>query len=202
MAIDRNPGAPLRHVASITSTGNWIAPAGVTSAFISIHGAGGGSGGAAPFGNRYGIDGRASGAGGAGPAASAWVQVNPGGTHSVTIGAAGTGGTVPATNSANAGTSAGTTNFDGAITVTGGAGGEAMIPNSHGSSRPAGANGTASGITALTTLSPSNLTITRVGTISSQNTGGGTGGAAVAAPRYGQGSVGSAGTAGVIHIYI
>ena len=52
MAINVNPGTPLRHVATYTATGNWTAPLGTTVAFVAIHGAtgGGGAGSAAGAG--------------------------------------------------------------------------------------------------------------------------------------------------------
>lgn len=185
MAINTNPSAPLRHLATFNSSGTFLAPASATVAFISIHGASGSGGGSRNVG-RY----NAGGVGGSGLVAGAFVQVTPSGNHSVTIGA---GGAVAALNSA--GVSGGTTNFDGAIAVTGGAGGN----NSEGryASGNAGAQGTASGTTALTSLSPSGA-IVRTGTISTQNTGISAGGNGGMGGRY----QGTAGVSGQVHIYV
>lgn len=193
MAININPGSPLRHVATFNGSSNFIAPQGATLAFVSIHGAsGGGSGGS----------GRAQGGvGGTGTISGAFVQIIPGGTHIVTIGAGGNGGApgnahVPS----QAGGAAGTTIFDGAFQVTGAGGGGAVTRYGQGN---AGAVGVGSGTTTLTTVSPAGALI-RTGTISSQNTGGSAGGNGgnESGNRYSSGQAGSAGVAGQMHIYI
>jgi hypothetical protein len=195
MAININPGSPLRHVGTYNSSGNFIAPIGTSVAFVSIHGStGGGSGGT----------GTLSGAtGGAGIVSGAFVQVVPGASHVVTIGAGGAGGApsnIPVLP--QAGATGGSTVFDGAITVTGSAGGNAI--GARYSPGNTGAQGTASGYTNLTSLSPSANTLVRTGTISTQNTGGSSGGAGgnQGPARYNAGSVGFSGAAGQVHIYI
>lgn len=180
MAINLSPGAPLRHINSFVSSGVWNAPAGVTLAFVSIHGASGGGGGRGGSG-RY-----SGGSGGNSPVAAGWVQVNPGNPHTVVIGAGGSMGNDGVNG--NGGTSAGTTSFDGAIIITGGNGGNGASRYGTGNS---GNSGSASGVTSLTTLSPSNAAIVRVNGYVSQNTGATAGG-----------NTGANGTNGVVHIYV
>lgn len=186
MAINTNPVSPLRHVATFNSSGNYLAPAGATLAFVSIHGASGGGAGGTNNG-RYAT----GGPGGSGLVAGAFVQITPSGNHVVTVGAAGAAGIQG--NSGNGG-SGGTTSFDGALSVTGGTGGS--VTQGRYSTGTGGNQSTASGTTSLTSLSPSGA-IVRTGNISTQNTGaaaGGNGGV-----RY---SAGAAGSAGQLHIYL
>ena len=199
MAININPGSPLRHVSTFNATGNWLAPAGTNIAFVSMHGAAGGGGGAS-----FRYSGNTGGTGGTGVVAGAFVQVTPGASHSITIGA---GGTVGLTNSpnqgsrqGNTGATGGTTNFDQAFSALGGAGGNISVNDSNGN---AGAGGTATGTTSLTTLSPGANTIPRVGTITSQNTSGQTGGTGTGGgSRYSPPTIGNSGQSGFAHIYI
>lgn len=186
MAINTNPVAPLRHVATFNSSGNYLAPSGATLAFISVHGASGGSAGGANNG-RYAT----GGPGGAGLIAGAFVQITPSGNHTVTVGAGGAAGVQG--NNGNGGTG-GTTSFDGAITVTGGTGG--FTTQGRYSTGTAGNQGSASGTTSLTSLSPAGA-IVRTGTVSTQNTGAASG--PNGGVRYG---AGTAGTAGQLHIYL
>lgn len=201
MAININPGTPLRQVATFNSSGNWTAPLGTNVAFISIHGASGGGGAQQ---NRYGD--YSAGAGGSGILAGAYVQVTPGSSHVVTIGAAGAAGTrLPNSAnqaSANSGGAGGSTIFDGAITVVGGNGGIKTEVNSN-SPAASGNAGTASGVTNLTTLNPGAATMIRTSTISTQNTGGSSGGAGgFGGSRYSQPNAAGTGAAGQMHIYI
>lgn len=201
MAININPGTPLRHVATITSTGSWTAPVGTTLAFVSIHGAtgGGGSGNNRP--QRYGQVTSGS-AGGVGTISAAYVQVTPGSAHTITIGAGGAGGGSANPDVASAGGSTGgTTVFDGAFSVTssGGAGGIPMTRYTFGTT--GSASGTGSGTTSLTTVNPGASTLIRTGTITSQTTGGSSGGGGGGAGRY-TSSAGGTGAAGFVHIYI
>jgi hypothetical protein len=199
MAINTNPGSPLRHVATFNSSGNWTAPAGTNVAFISIKSASGGGGGG---GGRYNSSDSGNGkSGGAGIVSGAYVQVTPGSSHSVTVGAAGSAGSASSNvNPGGAGGSGGSTIFDSAFTVTGGGGGgqgQAHTP------LPAGAQSVSSGTTSLTSLPPSASTLTRVGTISNQNTGAttaGTGGNYT--NRYSPKNAGNAGQAATLEIYI
>ena len=194
MAINLNPGTPLRHVSTVTSSGNVFIPVGTTLAFVSIHSATGGTGGVRTEGyQRYnGIP----GAGGAGTVSGAFVQVTPGANAVVTIGAGGSAGAARA-----AGSTGGTTIFDGAITATGSAGGHVAVQAgrySPGGFAPAGsAAPAATGTTSLTSLSPGATTLVRTKTITSQATGGSAGGSG--GSRYG---VGSAGASGIVHVYI
>ena len=180
MAININPGSPLRHVASFTSSGTYKVPEGTTIVFASVRGSSGGGGQGAGDTNRYG--GQAGRAGGAGVITSGFVQVTPGRDHTVTIGAGGG-------NSATGGTST----FDGGITVTGGAGG---------SQASVGATGSGSAITSLTTVPPSATSLSRVFGNTTQSTGGTTGGAGGGTTPWGAGAGGAGGQSGSIEIYI
>jgi hypothetical protein len=183
MAINTNPGSPLRHVTTFTSSGTFRVPDGTTIAFASVHGASGGGGSGANNTQRYG--GTFGRAGGAGVIASGFVQVTPGRDHVVTIGAGG-----------GAGSTGGTSTFDSAITVFGGTGG---------SQSGAGSTGSSSIVTALTTVPPSANTLTRVFGSTTQATGGaagGAGGAGNSAPHSGSGQSGFSGTSGIIHVYL
>jgi hypothetical protein len=188
MAINVNPGTPLRHVSTFTSSGTWTAPQGTTLAFVSVQGAAGGGGGGGNR-SRYGPD-SSGGAGGNGMNAAGWVQVNPGAAHVITIGANGTAGITQV-----GGTSGGNTSFDGAIFSLGGAGGGAGGYNGAGG---AGSAGSSVIQTALTLQSPSASTLARVLNSTTTNSGGVTGG-----PGGGQNASGNnpSGTPS-IHIYI
>jgi len=165
----------LRHLQSFVSSGTFYPPAGTTVVFVSVHGASGGGG---TGNNRYSPN--TGGSGGVGKISGGYVQVNPGAPHGVTIGAGGT-----------AGAQGGTTSFDGAINITGGAAGGTSAYGGAG----AGAAGTPTATTSLTTLNPSNNTLVRVTSFNTSNTNiaGGAGGAGS--------SAGSAGTAGQVHVY-
>ena len=180
MAINVNPGSPIRHVATITSSGTWLAPAGTTLAFVSIHGASGGGGQGNAHVNRYG--GQAGRAGGTGSISSGFVQVTPGASHVVTIGAGGG-------NSA----AGGTTQFDGAITATGGGAG---------STGSQGANGSGTAVTSLTTVPASASALARVFGNTVQNSGGSAGGSGGAVGPHSAGAPGASGAAGFVNIYI
>jgi len=204
MAININPGTPLRHVSTFNATGNFVAPQGKTIAFVALHSATGGGGGG---GGGTGVNSANGGAGGTGQISGAFVQVIPGGTHSVTVGAAGTGGsaTTNPDTTGGAGNTGGTTNFDGIFTQpgsSGGAGGNrARYSGNAGAAGAAAAAG--SGTTSLTALSPGGA-LTRVGTISGQTTGAQASGAGGAprAERYGIASAGAGGSAGQVNVYI
>jgi hypothetical protein len=201
MAININPGSPVRHVATFNTSTNWTAPAGCTLAFVSIHGSTGGGRGGVTFGADSNNN---TGVGGAGIVSGAWVQVTPGSAHVVTIGAGGAGGAANNNQSATpaAGAVGGTTTFDTALSVAGGNGAPSATRNSN----SVGTVGAASGTTSLTSLSPSASALARVATLAAtQNTGafaGGTQGG-FGNSRYGsQSSAGNAGASGQIHIYI
>ena len=194
MAININPGTPLRHVSTFTSTGSFVVPAGTTLAFVSIHHATGGGGGA--IGGSYPRYNGPSGAGGAGRVSGAFVEVIPGASSSVTIGAAGSAGTT------GNGGNGGTTIFDGAFSAPGSVGGQAGFSQARYTTGAQGTTGAAAsaatGTTTLTSLPPSASTLTRVKTIAGQATGASAGGASNNS-RYGAGIIGSA---GIVHVYI
>ena len=193
MAININPGAPLRHVATFNSSGTFTPPTGTNLAFVSVVGSGSGGYGSAP--NIAGNTGFTGGV------AGAYVQVVGGSPHVVTVGAGGAG----AGSSGNflAPGTGGTTSFDGRISITG-AGGNAGSRYSVGNQNFS----SASGATTLTTINPGANTLISTGTITSQTSGGSAGGVGTPGgtrytPRYTGGSTsGGSGTGGAIHIYI
>jgi hypothetical protein len=180
MAININPGANLRHVATYTSSGTFKVPEGTSVVFASIRGASGGGGFGQSDTNRYG--GQNGRVGGNGLVAGGFVQVTPGRDHTVTIGAAGGGG----------GTG-GTSSFDGAITVTGGTGG---------SQTSAGTAGQASAVTSLTTLPPNSASSARAAGFITQSTGANAGGSGGGTAPWGQGAQPGGGSGATIEIYI
>ena len=198
MAINVNPGKPLRQIATFNSSGNWTASAATNLAFVSIHGASGGGASGVGYYNDYGTN-RNGGAGGTGIITSAWVQVTPSATHVITIGAGGAGGAGTPLPTNLAGSTGGTTSFDGALSAFGSGGGLVGAGNTPGGS---GNAGTSSGQTAYSTVSPSNSALKRTGTIANQTSGGFGGGAGSNAAPNGTSNAGSAGTSGQIHIYV
>ena len=113
MAVNTTGTTKLRHLATFRTTGIFTVPKGVTKIWVTVNGASGGAGGYNPPPNYFG------GAGGAAKIIGAWVNVVPGGTYPVIIGAAGSAGV----NGGNAGGTGGTTYFDGSLVVNGGNGG-------------------------------------------------------------------------------
>lgn len=183
MAINSNPQAPLRHVASFNSTGNIVFPAGVNQAFIQINGATGGGGQTNPSTGGHG------GGGSAGPGlvSGSWVQVMPGATYAVTIGAGG-----------QASGTGGTTSFDTVVAVSGSPGGP-QAASRYGSGSPSNAHGNVNSTnTSLTTLNPGASTLARVITVTSQTTGGQPGGPGV----QGFNAAATAGASGKVDIYV
>ena len=204
MAINTNPGTPLRHVATYNATGNFVVPQSKDVVFVSIHSAIGGSGGGQ--GARYsgtGLPtGRSTGAGGQGKVSGAFVSVTPGGTYAVTIGAGGVAGAGSGigNTAGTAGGTGGTTSFDTAIVSVGsggGQGGDRYTANFNAGTTAADA----SGITSLTSLSPTGALI-RTSGLTSQTTGASTNPGVAMTNRYGNGVNGSAGPAGIVHIYL
>lgn len=196
MAINSFGSAPLRHIASYNSSGNFVVPAGVNSVFVSIHGASGGGAGGTTGSNNQGALSNNINKGGSGIISGAFVQVVPSSTYAIAIGAAGAGGNFGAT-----GGTGGTTSFDSsAFSVTGSAG---STPSFSGQNTANVASGTSAGQTSLTTLSPAGA-ITRTASIANQNTGGTVGGNAGTNSDYGNrygGGAGSVGAAGQVYIY-
>ncbi len=197
MAINPFGSAPLRHIASYTSSGNFVVPAGINSVFVSIHGsAGGGAGGTQNAGYNAPSTANNINKGASGLISGAFVQVVPSSTYAVAIGAGGAGG-----NSNQTGATGGTTSFDTlAFQVTGSAG---SVTSYSGQNTANVAVGSSSGQTSLTTLPPSGA-ITRTGSITNQNTGGTTGGNqgqnSSQGNRYGA-SAGAIGASGQVYIY-
>ena len=192
MAININPGTPLRHVATFNSSGNWTAPIGTNLAFVSVVGAGSGGYGGGPNFNL---------SGGTGGVAAAYVQVTGGGTHVVTVGAGGSGGSGFGGGNVPAAGSGGTTLFDGRLSITG-----ATSPSGSRYSASVGTS-SASGATTLTTLNPGASTLVSTATITSQTSGGGAGGSGGGTPRYiprysAGNTSGNTGSSGAVHIYI
>jgi len=197
MAINTNPGSPLKQIATYNSSGTFVASQNTNVVFVSIHSASGGSGGSGH--GRY-ATGHSGGSGGAGKVGGAFVFVNPGGSHTVTIGAGGAAGNgTPASNSAGGiGAAGGTTIFDNALTATGGSGGPGGNSSNSGSAGAVASDLT--GRTTLTSLPPSGG-IARTSTITSQQTGGTAGATPPTPNRYVPESAGRVGTAGIVHIY-
>ena len=102
MATGQFFNPPLRHIGRATASGTFVIPASVSKVYVTVTGARGGQGGqgAQP---------------GAALANGGFVEVLPGSTAQLIIGAGGT--------SAQQASGGGTTSFDGAITVTGSGGG-------------------------------------------------------------------------------
>lgn len=178
MAININPGAPLRLVQTFTSSGTFSVPLGATLAYVSVEGASGGG-----SGSRYQTDPQ----GGNGVLAAGWVQVVGGAGLAVTIGA---GGAASPSSLTGSGSSGGTTEFAGAITVTGGQGGGRYSQMPSGSASFGG--------TTLPTLNPGANTLVRVTGNTSQSTGGALGGRS--GSRYSGGP--TAGQSGKVHIFL
>jgi hypothetical protein len=195
MSIDRNPGSPLRHVATFNSSGTFTPPPGTNLAFVSVVGAGSGGYGS----SRYGVNAN----GFVGGVAGAYVQVIGGSPHVVTVGAGGAGSNQSTNNPMIAPGTGGTTSFDGRLTITG-AGGNTGSRYSGGSA----INSSATGATTLTTINPGATALISTGTITSQNSGGGAAGigspnAQGSTPRYQQGQTsGFSGGGGAVHVYV
>lgn len=105
MATGQFYNPPLRHISRVSSSGTFVIPQTVSKVFVTVTGARGGrsttSGGADS---------------GAAISAGGFVEVLPGSTAQLLIGAGGVNGTA-------SGTAGGSTTFDGAITVTSSNGG-------------------------------------------------------------------------------
>jgi len=141
-----------------TASGSFAVPSGVTTMYLSgsAAGAGGGAGGPGSIGGNGAWAGGGGGGGAGQSLQRAAYPVTPGGMISVTIGAAGVGGTASGNNPGNSGTAGGNTIVSGSgfnggtpITLTGGGaggGGNAStsgnaVGGSAGSGFPAGGYG-------------------------------------------------------------
>lgn len=141
------PGAPFSNFEVIDNPAvtSWIVPAGVKRVYVQIWG--GGGGGAGGVGTLLVAQG--GGGGGAGGYGANFVNVTPGATIVVAVGAAGAAGS---TNPGAAGGAGGTTSF-GSMSASGGAGGSVATasPALGGSSTAplnmVGGRGTAAGVT-------------------------------------------------------
>lgn len=105
MATGQFFNPPLRHIARVSASGTFVIPQTVSKVFVTVTGARGG---------RSTTNGGADA--GAAISAGGFVEVLPGSTAQIIIGAGGVTGS-------NSGTAGGSTTFDGAITVTSSNGG-------------------------------------------------------------------------------
>jgi hypothetical protein len=209
MAIDVSPGLPARLLALFTASGNFVVPAGVTRIFASIHSASGGGGGGAAT-SRYGSaqTDNEGGAGGVSKIFASWVQVVPGATYAVVVGAAGAAGVNGNQDTLNgsAGGTGGTSSFDGvSFSVTGSGGGAGGTNGTNGAT---GADASASGVTSLSALPPTSNSIPKTGTIIVQTTSAQARGTAGVGTQPGSrytrysGPGPSAGQPGLVYIYV
>jgi len=135
------------HIVTLSGSGNWTCPAGVTVGWLSGC-AGGGGGGASGSNNTANAAASGGGGGGAGqPVIRQSVTLVPGTVYAYVVGAAGLGGAAPAqgsaSTSANNGTAGGNTTFGTLLTLTGGAGGTAGAAGAaSGTAVPGGGGGT------------------------------------------------------------
>ena len=143
MATGQFFNPPLRHIGRATASGTFVVPASVSKVFVIVSGARGGTS-------------QANGQPGASLANGGWVEVLPGSTAQLVVGAGGT--------SSQQGTAGGTTSFDGAITVTGSSG--ASWDSRYGASN--GGVGTRSDSSTLPTGSPAGA----IARVSSSQTSG------------------------------
>jgi len=89
MAFTKIPAAAYKTI-DFTSSGTWVAPAGVYSADFLVVGAGGGAGGVYSASATYALG---SGGGGGGAVKKVTLPITPGASYTITVGAKGTGGT-------------------------------------------------------------------------------------------------------------
>jgi len=113
-------GKLTRNITTFLTNGTYTAPAGVN--YVRIVACGGGGGGAGGGNVVYGNS-RGSGGGGGAQIFEGVLQVTPGNSYSVTIGAGGNGGASNAGPPAANGSVGGTTSFDVLLNVIGGNGG-------------------------------------------------------------------------------
>jgi hypothetical protein len=190
MAINTNPLPGQKLLATYNSSGNFVTPAGVNTIFVGVRGGGGGGGGAP-----YSHGGQGS-AGGGTFESTGFVNVIPGTTYIVTVGAGGTGGATNGSGNSTggqAGGSGGTSAFDTpTISVTGGNGGGTNA-NSPGNS------GAATVASSLPNMKPSANALARVFSVANTAVAGGNRGSADS--RYGARISGGTGTAGQVVIY-
>jgi len=102
---------------TLTTSGSWTVPAGVTS--LKVETWGGGGGGGLAYGNDLGT---AGGGGGGGGYATSTLAVSPGQVYTYTIGAGGAGGTFSTLDGGTGGTTT-FTGTGGIVNVSGGSGG-------------------------------------------------------------------------------
>lgn len=154
MAVGQFFNPPLRNIARALSSGTFVIPASVSKVYVTVLGA------------RGGVS-QGNGQPGASIAAGGFVEVLPGSTAQLVIGAGGTNG--------QQGGTGGTTSFDGAITVTGSTGGSFDTRyNSVGN----GAVGSRSDASSLPTGSPAGA----IARVSGTSTSGPTGDIAASSP--------------------
>lgn len=105
-----------------TATGNFVAPMGVSTVWVSACGGGGGGGAAGSSSSGLNTGGGGGGGGGAFIMNAVWTVV-PGTTYAITIPAGGAGGVAVANAAGGAGATGGTTTIDSTFTLPGGSGG-------------------------------------------------------------------------------
>jgi hypothetical protein len=189
---------------TMTSSGTWIAPAGITNINLSGWAASGGGSGGAGGGGGSTSAGAGAGGGGAGGVGggfiSAFITVVPGTAYTITIGGGGSGGgggagAIAASSGAtgspgSAGTQGGTTSFGSLLTLLGGAGGKLSIQGNLNQSGTAGTGGAITlGFVGFNSGSggTGGAANTAGGSASQSSSGGTTSGPFVAAPTVGSG---------------
>jgi hypothetical protein len=158
-------------VQTITTTGTWTCPLGVTSVQVECWGAGGGGGAAT------GLTGRAGGGGGGGSyVKNTTLTVVPGTIYTVTIGAGGVAGTTSSATSF--GTPGGISQFSGSgitpVTASGGTGGSGGTTPT-----PSGKGGVLGGVYAYTVTSGGLASYSTATTTVAVTGGGGSGAAGI-----------------------
>ncbi|RAX42390.1 hypothetical protein [Rhizobium tropici] len=119
---------PPRNVTSYSVAGSYtfIVPAGVYKLYCTCVGAGGGAGG---IGQRSDGSPKAAGGGGAGGSAFGWIDVDPGQSIAITVGAGGPGGAASAnapSSDGGSGSTGGTSSIGAYMSATGGSGGSGV----------------------------------------------------------------------------
>ena len=119
------------------ASGTFVVPANVNQIRVRVHGAGGSGGGVAGSSRN-----RVASGGGGGGLAIKTLNVTPGASYAVTVGAGGAPVTLSAANAGNAG---GTSSFGAVCSATGGGGGAAALSNSASNTAAGASGGTGSG---------------------------------------------------------
>ncbi len=121
-------GNNFKNKAAFTSSGTWVCPAGITRVFLRIVGGGGGGGGCDEI-YRLSYTPGTGGGGGSAAALETLVEVSPGTSYSIVVGAGGTGGSTTAASGGTGGTSSAL-----GISIIGGTGGGRTYDEGYGKS--------------------------------------------------------------------